>query len=100
MTFQNLDSGPGLLHAGAGPRRNDGLFEITLEKERQTMTYTASMSPVGLYASQFIPPAFEARSQGEPAPAQKRVGRALGALGLMLGGAYPGPRVRRMVVLR
>lgn len=61
------------------------------------MSYTATTTPVGLFASQFS--AFESGAKTDSLAVQllRPVGRALVAFGQFLGGAYPRPRVRRMI---
>jgi hypothetical protein len=53
------------------------------------MSYTATMSPAGLFASQFVAvgPRHKARSRARQI--LRRFVRAFGAMGLALDGAYP-----------
>ena len=61
------------------------------------MSYTTTMSPAALFASQFIAHYPRTPARSRTMQVLRRVARAFGTIGLALGGAYPHPRVRRMI---
>jgi hypothetical protein len=53
------------------------------------MSYTATMSPAGLFASQFVAERPPRKVRSRARHVLHRLVRAFGALGLALDGAYP-----------
>lgn len=61
------------------------------------MSYTTSLSPAALFASQFIAHYPRTPARGRTKRVLQHMVRTFGTIGLVLGGAYPHPRVRRMI---
>lgn len=53
------------------------------------MSYTATMSPAGFFASQFVAERPRAKTRHRARQVLRRFVRAFGAMGLALDGAYP-----------